>query len=951
MLAARGALPIVLALALANAGCLKLQGPITPKPKPKPSAEVVPGKPTVLDATTRVVAQVGTPATLIGKIRLISEAGGAIISDGGGAIISNNTGSLVANNAGNIVSDAGGAWRLLATAPKGEAALAEAQVRLFDATGALLVDEHGKPLTATSDGHGSYQLQAVLPKDNLVLRVALGKGSALAGGELTAMVVPGAGQQEVPIDTASSLGAAYVLGQYVQGSQQVYDKLPASEAVRLHGDLDAARALLTSVPHYEPAALSALTETLRGENKAVDKTLGEIKALLLGQANLGDGRKADTVALYNVKGLTPTADGGLLLAEPIFGRVRAIAADGTISTVCDVVRGRVKHNFPDTNDLLMEPDGSLVISTRSQVLRVTPDGEQHVLAGTVEIAHGALGGPGDQMATTPLRITRLSDGTILEAESTAQASGPPRLLAIGTDGNVKLAPYDPGKPFTHLEEVKAAPDGTVYVTYTGMVPGEDSTIVRYVPGQPPHVVGNFTRITFIALAADGSIYVAQSSARRVERVGKDDKRTVVAGVGGPAATTDLVAPSDIAVRGDGGLVVADHATQLVHELGPDGSWKVVAGVSAAAGIADLRGLALNAPNVARFDAHGDLIEAERGDFHLSRFDGKTLGTFAGTVQGFGGDGGPASAAKFDRIGGVAFKGETMVVSDPYNASLRQIAADGTISTLVGNHLNGHDVMLGKDQRVPALQYAYHGEAVTVGPDGLLYWVDHHLQIVRLAADGMVEPVVGKAIVTENPNAVSLGAFAAQPPDGAAALDYPIVFGLDLVFDRHGDLYFTDVGALQVKKVSGLAAGHPTVSSMAGRPAAAIFTAVAAGVTLTDDGTPLGTTLSMPCGLCFDDKDNMYIGEIGTVSLPLLTTLVGTQLQLAGLLPQTYARVRRLTPDGRFETIMGPGGKFFADPTAEDALQLPATISLAPDGRLAVADPAANLIRILPAGSY
>jgi hypothetical protein len=70
-----------------------------------------------------------------------------------------------------------------------------------------------------------------------------------------------------------------------------------------------------------------------------------------------------------------------------------------------------------------------------------------------------------------------------------------------------------------------------------------------------------------------------------------------------------------------------------------------------------------------------------------------------------------------------------------------------------------------------------------------------------------------------------------------------------------------------------------------------------------------------------------------------------------VLPGLPPRIRRIAPDGTITTIAGPGGKFFPDPTAEDALYVPTSLVVTPDGRLVITDIGSNLVRILPAGSY
>ncbi len=50
-------------------------------------------------------------------------------------------------------------------------------------------------------------------------------------------------------------------------------------------------------------------------------------------------------------------------------------------------------------------------------------------------------------------------------------------------------------------------------------------------------------------------------------------------------------------------------------------------------------------------------------------------------------------------------------------------------------------------------------------------------------------------------------------------------------------------------------------------------------------------------------------------------------------------------------MAGPGGKHFTDPEAADALQGCAGMTVDAQGRLVIIDVGANLVRILPKGSY
>ena len=68
----------------------------------------------------------------------------------------------------------------------------------------------------------------------------------------------------------------------------------------------------------------------------------------------------------------------------------------------------------------------------------------------------------------------------------------------------------------------------------------------------------------------------------------------------------------------------------------------------------------------------------------------TITTLAGNgTAGFAGDGGAASGATLNYPVGLAFDSSgSLYITDTFNARIRKVAADGTISTIAGNGNSG-----------------------------------------------------------------------------------------------------------------------------------------------------------------------------------------------------------------------------------------------------------------------
>ncbi|MEB3328048.1 MAG: hypothetical protein VKQ33_02315, partial [Candidatus Sericytochromatia bacterium] len=364
------------------------------------------GQQTRLTGLARLIAHPGAPLISDQGGALISDQGGALISDQGGALISNNGGTVLSDQGGSLVSNNGGGVgpgrpatrRVLQASPGlGVYGLADAEIRLYDAAGRLLVDDAGKPLTATTGRDATFQLEAVLPPGNLVARIQLWNG-----GELSAIVArDGAQQASLALTTASSLGASYVLG-LVKGDQAILDKLPRAESDRLNRELDVVRGFAKGAFKHEAATLDAITAKLRLRVPAVEQVAEDIRALLLGQDKLGAGLEAAKVPLAGPLHLTVSREGRLLIGEQLPGRVRELQADGTLAMWLDKTHGRVSNNAPTMEALSEGPDGQLYVAVRGphRVYRIPRAGEIAVALGSGKVGRDAPGTP-TEMAVLP----------------------------------------------------------------------------------------------------------------------------------------------------------------------------------------------------------------------------------------------------------------------------------------------------------------------------------------------------------------------------------------------------------------------------------------------------------------------------------------------------------------------------------------------------------------------
>ena len=200
-----------------------------------------------------------------------------------------------------------------------------------------------------------------------------------------------------------------------------------------------------------------------------------------------------------------------------------------------------------------------------------------------------------------------------------------------------------------------------------------------------------------ARLADGSVLIADTNNYRIRRVTTSGVISTVAGTGvrsysgdgGPAKSARISAPRGIASTADGGYLIADTDNDRIRKVSAAGTITTVAG-NGLRGFSGDGGPAvaasLNGPYSVSALADGTIYIADTVNHRIRRVapDG-TITTIAGTGSaGYSGDGGPAALAQLSSPHAVdALPDGRLLIADMGNHRVRQVAADGTISTLAG----------------------------------------------------------------------------------------------------------------------------------------------------------------------------------------------------------------------------------------------------------------------------
>ena len=158
------------------------------------------------------------------------------------------------------------------------------------------------------------------------------------------------------------------------------------------------------------------------------------------------------------------------------------------------------------------------------------------------------------------------------------------------------------------------------------------------------------------------------------------------GDGGPATQAAIWLPSDVTLDALGNIYLVDSANLRIRMIALDGSIRTVAGsgsptFSGDSGPAAAAGFT---PEGIAVDGVGNLyISSGEGRIRIVAADG-TISTFAGNgTTGYGGDGGPATAAQFNLPTAITVDGSgSLYIVDRLNKCIRKVE-DGIISTVAG----------------------------------------------------------------------------------------------------------------------------------------------------------------------------------------------------------------------------------------------------------------------------
>jgi sugar lactone lactonase YvrE len=283
-------------------------------------------------------------------------------------------------------------------------------------------------------------------------------------------------------------------------------------------------------------------------------------------------------------------------------------------------------------------------------------------------------------------------------------------------------------------------------------------------------------------------------------------------------------PFGIVVDKRGNVIVADAGqSNRIRRITVDGKVETIAGSSEGFADGDAGRAQFNTPSGIAIDKGGNLVIADTSNNRIRRLsaDGSKVSTVAGSgVAGF--KDGPENEAQFDGPIGIAVdKQGNILVADAYNDCIRQVAADGRVTTIAGTGLPGYS-----DGQAASASFDTP-VGVAVDRQGNIFVADAGNHAVRkITAQGEVTTIAGGM------------------SDGGQGSDVRLSRPVGIVVTHDGFLFISDEGTSRVIRID----PEGSAKSYAG------------GASGFADGVEDQARMNGPTGIAIDRKGVVHVAD-------------------------------------------------------------------------------------------
>jgi uncharacterized protein (TIGR03437 family) len=241
---------------------------------------------------------------------------------------------------------------------------------------------------------------------------------------------------------------------------------------------------------------------------------------------------------------------------------------------------------------------------------------------------------------------------------------------------------------------------------------------------------------------------------------------------------------------------------------------------------------------------------------ITGYSQRVITTIAGTDSSFSGDGKSALQAPLGNISGLAIdRNGNLLVADPDNRIAVRIDGKGILHVIAGNGIGGFS---GDGGPATSASLSYFPPPCAIAVDGTgNIFISDNVRVRKVTPDGLIGTFAGGG--------------QSDPGDGGPAPQAKLGLVTGIAMDGNGNVLIAETGNHRIRKID--ANGIITTIAGNGRPG------------FSGDGGPAaGATLNGPAGISVDPQGNILITDV------------------------LNGRVRRITPDGVINTIVGGGSR-------------------------------------------
>ncbi len=450
------------------------------------------------------------------------------------------------------------------------------------------------------------------------------------------------------------------------------------------------------------------------------------------------------------------------------------------------------------------------------------------------------------------------------ADGSAATSGTishPSCIAVDDDGNIYYGDYG----YARVRRVNRA---GIINTFAG------NGVFSYTGDGGPATAASLFEILSVAVDASHNVYIADGHSRVVRKVDPSGIITTYAGNGisgysgdgGPATAAQLSLPTSVAVDGAGNVYIADGSNQVIRKVDATGVISTFAGNNIAGFSGDggpATAAQLHLPTAVATDHSGNVYIADAGNYVIRKVNAAgIISTVAGIgVDGYTGDGGPATSASISYVEGINTDVMgNLFIAEKFSHVIRKVNAAGIISTVAGNGFGAgggtaSGSFTGDGGQATAAGLNMPGD-VALDAIGNMYISDYYNDAVRKVSGISGTTHICTGNVTTFNAAVAGGVWASSMPGVA------------------------DVGTSS-GLVTGIAAGtaiiYYSIGTDTARTTVYVDAAPTAGTITAPDSMCAGTSITLadpaPGGIWSLSNGNAHnIGGIITADLPGLDTV-------------------------------------------------------------------------------